>query len=208
MFRKKDPKEMMRQQQRELRKTNRELERDRGGLERQERHIEAEIKKAAKRGDKQAASTYAKQLVRLRQQKAKSMGLSSTITSTGHRMQVMQSQAKMAGAMGSTAKTMSAMNQQLKVEDIQKTMMNFEKESTKMDMAGEMMDDVLDSVLAGSDDEAEEDAVISQVLDEIGIEVQQKLSGVGVANNALPQQQRSKADTSDIEARLRELQNP
>lgn len=44
----------------------------------------------------------------------------------------------MAGAMGSTAKTMSAMNQQLKVEDIQKTMMNFEKESTKMDMAGEM----------------------------------------------------------------------
>lgn len=31
--------EMMRQQQRELRKTNRELERDRGGLERQERHL-------------------------------------------------------------------------------------------------------------------------------------------------------------------------
>lgn len=30
---------MMRQQQRELRKTNRELERDRGGLERQERQI-------------------------------------------------------------------------------------------------------------------------------------------------------------------------
>lgn len=51
---------------------------------------------------------------------------------------------------------------------------------------------------------------VVQVLDEIGIEVQQKLSGVGVANNALPQQQRSKvgADTSDIEARLRQLQNP
>lgn len=31
--------EMMRQQQRELRKTNRELERDRGGLERQERQL-------------------------------------------------------------------------------------------------------------------------------------------------------------------------
>lgn len=51
---------------------------------------------------------------------------------------------------------------------------------------------------------------VVQVLDEIGIEVQQKLSGVGVANNVLPQQQRSKvgADTSDIEARLRQLQNP
>ena len=44
----------------------------------------------------------------------------------------------MAGAMGSTAKTMAAVNKQVKVEDIQRTMMNFEKESTKMDMAGEM----------------------------------------------------------------------
>ena len=38
------------------------------------------------------------------------------------------------------------------------------------------MDDTLDSVLGGEDDEAEEDAVISQVLDEIGIEVSSKVS--------------------------------
>ena len=44
----------------------------------------------------------------------------------------------MAHAMGSTAKVMAATNKQLKVEDIQRTMANFEKESTKMDMAGEM----------------------------------------------------------------------
>ena len=50
----------------------------------------------------------------------------------------MQTQAKMAGAMGSTAKAMAATNKQLKVEDIQKTMMNFEKESTKMEIAGDM----------------------------------------------------------------------
>ena len=72
---------------------------------------EAEIKKAAKRGDKQVrqlagypslsdsklriicfasqtCAVYAKQLVRIRQQKAKSMGMSSKITSTGHQMQV------------------------------------------------------------------------------------------------------------------------
>ncbi len=39
-----------------------------------------------------------------------------------------------------------------------------------------LVDDTLESVLAGSDDEAEEDAVISQVLDEIGIEVSGKVS--------------------------------
>lgn len=37
------------------------------------------------------------------------------------------------------------------------------------------VDDTLESILAGSDDEAEEDAVISQVLDEIGIEVSSKV---------------------------------
>lgn len=50
----------------------------------------------------------------------------------------MQAQAKMAHAMGSTAKVMAATNKQMKLEDIQKTMANFDKESTKMDLAGEM----------------------------------------------------------------------
>ena len=37
------------------------------------------------------------------------------------------------------------------------------------------MEDTLDSLLTGSDDEAEEDAVVSKVLDEIGIEVNSKV---------------------------------
>lgn len=72
---------------------------------------ETEIKRAAKRGDKQVrlrlwwactlqsdfvcmivceqtAAVLAKQLVKLRQQRAKSHGLSSQITATGHQMKV------------------------------------------------------------------------------------------------------------------------
>ncbi len=87
-----------------------------------------------------------------------------------------------------------------------------------------LVDDTLESVLAGSDDEAEEDAVISQVLDEIGIEVSGKvshrsvcheffvwtsvslsqLSGVGVANKPLSGKDKAAdTETDDIEARLR-----
>ena len=51
----------------------------------------------------------------------------------------------MAQAMGSTAQVMAATNKQLKVEDIQRTMMSFEQESTKMDMAGEMSKDIVDA---------------------------------------------------------------
>ena len=82
--------------------------------------------------------------------------------------------------------------------------------SPSLSLPSPSVDDTLDSIVGGSDEEAEEYAVISQVLDEIGIEVQQKLSGVGVASNPLPQQQRAKvgADTTDLEARLKQLQDP
>ena len=42
-----------------------------------------------------------------------------------------------------------------------------------------VVSDTLDSILAGSDEEEEEDAVISQVLDEIGIEITGKVRELG-----------------------------
>lgn len=44
----------------------------------------------------------------------------------------------MATAMGSTAKVMGQMNQAMKLEDVHTTMQQFEKESTKMEMADEL----------------------------------------------------------------------
>ena len=44
-----------------------------------------------------------------------------------------------------------------------------------------LVEDTLDSILGGEDDEAEEDAVISQVLDEIGIEVTGKVRNIVVS---------------------------
>lgn len=105
-------------------------------------------------------------------------------------LQAMESQVAMTKAMGQTSKAMASMNKQVKLEDIQKTMQQFEKESTKMDMAGEMsewmmrymytchlmllVDDTMDAILSG--DEDEEDEVIGQVLDEIGLEYTSKVS--------------------------------
>lgn len=45
-----------------------------------------------------------------------------------------------------------------------------------MIMCGHTVSDTMDSILAASDEEDEQDAVISQVLDEIGIEVTGKVS--------------------------------
>lgn len=70
---------------------------------------------------------------------------------------------------------MAKMNQ---LQDPTKTahiMKEFEKQNMKMGMTDELINETLDGVLEGSDDEAASDAIVNQVLDEIGIEVSGKV---------------------------------
>lgn len=68
---------------------------------------EAEIKKMAKTGNKEACKILAKQLVQVRKQKCRTYAVSSKVTSMSTQTQVMNSQMKMAGAMATTAKVKS-----------------------------------------------------------------------------------------------------
>ncbi|MGH0186303.1 UNVERIFIED_CONTAM: hypothetical protein FKN15_020822 [Acipenser sinensis] len=62
-------------------------------------------------------------------------------------------------------KKMAKQGQMLKLPQIQKIMMEFEKQSEIMDMKEEMMNDAIDDAMGDEDDEEESDAVVSQVLD-------------------------------------------
>jgi charged multivesicular body protein 2A len=53
---------------------------------------------------------------------------------------------------------------------------NFEKESQVMDMKEEIMNDVMDDAMEGEDDEAETDEIVNQVLDEIGVHLDQSVN--------------------------------
>lgn len=68
---------------------------------------EAEIKKMAKSGNREACKILAKQLVQLRKQKNRTYAVSSKVTSMSTQTKVMNSQMKMAGAMSTTAKVTS-----------------------------------------------------------------------------------------------------
>lgn len=197
---KKDPKEQLRQQKRELNKTQRQLTRDQNALERQEKQLEAEIKKMAKLGNKQAATTLAKQLINLRKQKTQNMAVSSRVMAIGHQTQTMHSTAKMAGAMSTASKTMGSVNAQMNPAQLQNTLKNFEMESTKMDMKEEMINETLDSILDESGDEEEQEAIVNQVLDEIGIEVSGRMAEAPSAHaGKLPTGQRATAAGSDAD---------
>lgn len=70
------------------------------------------------------------------------------------------------------------MNKGLNLPGIQKIMMEFEKESATMDMKEEMMSDAVDDVMDDEleDEEEEGDKILKEVLDEIGVDLSQRVS--------------------------------
>lgn len=111
----------------------------------------------------------AKDLVRTRQYITKFIEMRSQLQGCALKLQTVKSHAAMAEAMGSTATAMKKMNKAVDVSAINKMMAEFEKENMKSEMMQEMMGDAIDDVM--ENDEEEEDRVVAQVLDEIGIDM-------------------------------------
>jgi len=209
-FGKKSDKEIMRENERQLRKVGRDLDREQHKLSQEEKKLEMEIKKAAKDGNNEAVKLLAKQLVQMRKAKTRTYAAKGKVQTVGTTAKVMQANSKMAEVMGETTKAMGAMNKATNPAKLNKTLQEFAKESTKMEMTDEMMNDTLDDIFDGSDDEEEQDQIINKVLDEIGIEISGKLatapaagSGrIGQSRTALPDVP-TDADLEEQLARLR-----
>ena len=82
-------------------------------------------------------------LVRTRRYVKKFMLMRANIQAVSLKIQTLKSQAAMANAMKGVTKAMGNMNKQMKLPEIQKIMMEFEKQSEIMDMKGEMMEDAI-----------------------------------------------------------------
>lgn len=91
----------------------------------------------------------------------------------------------MAQAMKGVSRAMANMNRQLNMPQIQQILHEFEKQSEIMDMKEEMINDAIDDAMEDEGDEEESDAVVAQVLDELGLQLTDQLSGLPQASGAL-----------------------
>lgn len=102
------------------------------------------------------------------------------------KLQTVKSHQAMADAMQNTAKAMHKMNKSVNVQTISKMMAEFEKENMKTEMMQEMMGDAIDDALNDNPNaEDEEDVIVNQVLDEIGVSFGEELpeaAGLGGLN--------------------------
>src|ERR1700755_350212 len=70
---------------------------------------------------------------------------------------------------------LGSMNRQMNLPALQRIAMEFERENDIMDQRQEMMDDAIDD-MTGVEDEDESEDVVNQVLDEIGVDLNQSVS--------------------------------
>jgi charged multivesicular body protein 2A len=184
---KKSPQEVLRENKRLLDRSIRDIDRERMGLQTQEKKLVIEIKKMAKQGQMDAVKVMAKSMIRNRKAVTKMHQLKSHLQGISLRIQTLKSTQSMAQAMRGATKAMSVMSSQLSVPALNNIMKDFEKQNEKMEMAEEMMGDALDDAFEEDGEEEETDELVSSVLDEIGLDLDNLLvsapQGAGVGAN-------------------------
>ncbi|KAJ9497544.1 ESCRT-III subunit protein did4 [Exophiala xenobiotica] len=206
------PAERLRKHQRALEKTQRELDRERVKLENQEKKLVADIKKSAKNGQIGACKIQAKDLVRTRRYIQKFYQMRTQLQAISLRIQTVRSNEQMMQSMKGATKLLGSMNRQMNLPALQRIAMEFERENDIMDQRQEMMDDAIDDV-AGLEDEEEGEEVVNQVLDEIGVDLNNALgeTPTGIQKAAVPEGRVAQAiggaggEDDDLQARLDSL---
>eukprot|EP00268_Persea_americana_P056354 TRINITY_DN663_c0_g1_i2.p1 TRINITY_DN663_c0_g1~~TRINITY_DN663_c0_g1_i2.p1 ORF type:complete len:225 (-),score=75.06 TRINITY_DN663_c0_g1_i2:252-926(-) len=171
----KTPAELLRENKRMLDKSIREIERERQSLQNQEKKLILEIKKTAKQGQMGAVKVMAKDLIRTRHQITKFYALKSQLQGVSLRIQTLKSTQAMGEAMKGVTKAMGKMNRQMNLPALQKIMQEFERQNERMEMVSEVMGDAIDDALGGDEEEEETEELVNQVLDEIGIDINEQL---------------------------------
>jgi charged multivesicular body protein 2A len=113
-------------------------------------------------------------------------------------------------SMRGATQLLGSMNRQMNLPALQRIAMEFERENDIMDQRQEMMDDAIDDV-TGLEDEEEGEEVVNQVLDEIGVDLNQALGETpsSIQKSAVPESRVAQAigggEDDDLQARLDSL---
>ena len=116
---------------------------------------------------------------------------------------------------------MATANKSMNVEQVKKTMMDFERQNMQMDMTEEMsafyrrvfvlyfdtllVSDSIDGIMDGEEDEEESQNIMDALLDEIGIDIGSKMASAPIGTRASPAAASSSREDEDLQARLDRL---
>ena len=177
-----------------VRSNQRHMERDIRDLDRQEKLVMQQIRQRAKSNSSTAGplqndpalKALAKQLVQIRQQKAKMYETKAHLSSVGMQASAMASQVSMVTAVSNVTSAISSANDVMDAKALGKTMAEFSKQNETAKMKEELMNDALADAFDNDDVEAEAEDVTSQILAELGVELDAKMLGLDAPSKLPP----------------------
>jgi len=190
--------EIVKKWKRELKREDRNLDKNIRSIELEEQKLKRSIKELAKKGDKQnlqSAKALAKELIRSRKAKERIYKSKAQLNSVSMQLTQNLSMIKMSGMLQRSTQIMGAMNNLIRLPQLNQVMMTMAKEMEKAGLIEEVMDNVME------DDEVDEEA--DQELDKIVEETLLGVKSTSVPTQKLPDSA-SKDEVNDDE--MKELE--
>lgn len=167
IFRREDPKELVRKWKGTLRTEIRRIDREMNSLVLEQKKAKSMVKEAAKRGDVASAKLLAKEIVRLRGAVARMASNKASMLALSNQMTETLALSKAAGTIKASTSVMTSMNNLTKVPQLQKTIKDMAREMERSGYIQEMVVDAIDMAVDDEGVEEEVDSAVDAVLQEI-----------------------------------------
>ena len=201
-FKKRTPERLLRENKRLLNSAVRSLDIEIKKVRHQERLIMREIQCTARMcGKRDAIKPMAMNLTRYRKQAVKITKMKGTIHGVLLSIHTLNTSNAMGKAMSGVTRALQGMNSRMNLSELRDITMNFEKQIETMNMKGELLDEVVEDMLEGSDEDDDSDFIMSRVFDELGLSLSDNLPPVPSA--PYPQRCLGALRSTDVDLEVR-----
>lgn len=156
-----------------------QLARESARSEKDQAKEKAKIKKAMTAGNNDIARIHAENAIRHHNQSINYLRLSSRMEAVVQRMQSAQQMKNLTKNMSGVTNSMNAAIKSMNPEQITKTMDVFEKQFEDLDVQAAVMEDSMQTTVSSAAPESEVDAMMAQIADEHGLEVEAGMADAG-----------------------------
>lgn len=155
---------------RDVRIALRKLERDEVNACKQESIALQKLKTLGCQGKLEACQSQAKDMVRLRQH-IKVLGqMKSQLTGLSQKLSVAESTGTIQNTLARTSKLLAGLNKQLSPKEMQRVLLEFQRQNTVFADGQEILSETLEDALQVDDESANIDEAVAKVFDEAGID--------------------------------------
>ncbi|KAJ3613694.1 hypothetical protein NHX12_019940 [Muraenolepis orangiensis] len=201
----KPPKDLINEWSHKIRKEMRGIERQIRDIQREEEKVKRSIKDAAKKGERDVCIILAKELIQSRRAVSKLYASKAQMNSVLLSMKNQLAVVRVAGALQKSTEVMKAMQNLVKIPEIQATMRDLSKEMMKAGIIEEMMEDTFESMEDGEDMEEAAEAEVDKILFDITAGALGKAPSK--VTDALPEIGATAASEDESEEDIEEMQS-